>query len=108
MLIVTRPEDERPRLPVTHWAACAAASEQHWHPWDVKGVGEAVLGHMQPGIVGVYNLHAYDAERRRWLTALSDHLETLAKRPPAAASLTLVETHTTPSPRARASRRAGR
>jgi integrase len=106
----TRPDDERPRLTVTHWA-----------PHDLRrtvrtaltalgcrsDVAEAVIGHMQPGIEGVYNLHEYDVERRQWLTALSAHLEGLAKRP-AAASLTLVETHTTPSPRAPASRRAVR
>jgi integrase len=41
-------------------------------------VGEAVLGHAPAGIVGVYNRHAYDAERRHWLTRLAQHWETLA------------------------------
>lgn len=72
------------RLPVTHWA-----------PHDLRRssrtllasmgcpneIGEAILGHMQPGIVGIYNLHAYDAERREWLSRLSDRLESLASLP---------------------------
>lgn len=41
-------------------------------------VGEALLGHMPTGIVGVYNRHSYDEERRKWLAALSDHWEGLA------------------------------
>ncbi len=42
-------------------------------------VAEAVLGHMQPGIVGVYNRHSYDAERAEWLRRLSERLEELAR-----------------------------
>ncbi len=78
----TRPEMARPRLPVTVWA-----------PHDLRRtirtmlaamgcpdeVGEAVLGHMQEGIKGVYNRHAYDAERRIWLTRVSERLEQLAE-----------------------------
>lgn len=41
-------------------------------------VAEAVLGHMPAGIVGVYNRHSYDAERRHWLTLLSAHWDRLA------------------------------
>ncbi|VVD29214.1 tyrosine-type recombinase/integrase [Paraburkholderia dioscoreae] len=77
----TRPEMVRPRLPVTVWA-----------PHDLRRtirtmlasmgcpdeVGEAVIGHMQEGIKGVYNRHAYDAERRVWLTRVSERLEQLA------------------------------
>lgn len=77
----TRPEWDRPRLTVTHWA-----------PHDLRRtartllaslrcpdeVGEAILGHMKPGIVGVYNLHTYDAERVEWLKRLDAHLEALA------------------------------
>lgn len=40
-------------------------------------VSEAVLGHMPPGIVGVYQRHTYDKERRLWLTLLSEHWERL-------------------------------
>ena len=79
----TRPQEERPRLPVTHWA-----------PHDLRRTGrtllasmgcpdsvaEAVLGHLQPGIQGVYNLHKYDNERRVWLTKLSEKLEQLASQ----------------------------
>lgn len=43
-----------------------------------EGVSEAVLGHMPPGIVGVYNRHTYDKERRLWLGLLSEHWEKLA------------------------------
>ena len=80
----TRKEDLRPRLTVTHWA-----------PHDLRrtgrtmltalgcpdDIGEALLGHVQPGIKGVYNLHSYDAQRRQWLTTLDGHLEALAARP---------------------------
>lgn len=76
----TRSEWVRPRLPVVDWA-----------PHDLRRtgrtllaalgcpdeVGEAVLGHMQPGVRGVYNVHRYDSERRTWLTRLSAHLESL-------------------------------
>lgn len=76
-----RPELYPVRLPVTHWA-----------PHDLRrtsrtllasmgcadGVAEAILGHMPPGIVGVYNRHTYDNERREWLERLSDRLEKLA------------------------------
>lgn len=78
---LTYPDSERPRLPVTHWA-----------PHDLRRtvrtllasmgcpgeVGESVLGHMLPGVVGVYNRHRYDAERLEWLTRLAERLEQLA------------------------------
>jgi len=76
----TRPEYIRPRLPVTHWAphdlrrtvrTCLARLRC---PDDV---GEAIVGHMQEGSKGVYNLHAYDEERREWLTRLADHWEAI-------------------------------
>ena len=41
-------------------------------------VAEAVLGHIQPGVEGVYNRHHYDAERRHWLTRLADAWEAAA------------------------------
>lgn len=80
----TRPDIERPRLPVTYWA-----------PHDLRrsvrtllavmgcpdSVAEAVLGHLQPGIQGVYNRHGYDAERRDWLTRLDARLEQIAASP---------------------------
>lgn len=77
----TRKDQERPRLPVTHWA-----------PHDLRrtirtmlpslgcpeDVAEAILGHVQEGIKGVYNLYSYDAERRHWLTRVAERLEELA------------------------------
>ena len=44
-----------------------------------KEIGEAVLGHLPPTIEGIYNAHTYDAEKRRWLTRLSKHLEGLSR-----------------------------
>lgn len=75
-----RPEWVRPRLPVANWA-----------PHDLRRtartllgalgcpaeVAEAILGHALPGVVGTYNRHSYDAERREWLTRLADRLEQL-------------------------------
>ncbi|KVM05514.1 tyrosine-type recombinase/integrase [Burkholderia ubonensis] len=79
------PRHERPRLPVTHWSPhdlrrtartiLAALGCPH-------DVAEAVLGHIQPGVAGVYNRHHYDRERREWLTRLSLFLEELALRYP--------------------------
>lgn len=77
----TRPDEVRTRLPVTHWA-----------PHDLRRtvrtmlaamgcpgeVAEAILGHVPPGIVGVYNQHRYDAERVEWMRRLSERLEGLA------------------------------
>ena len=42
-------------------------------------VAEAVIGHMQPGVAGIYNLHSYDLERVEWLRRLSERLEELAR-----------------------------
>ncbi|HDR9237768.1 TPA: site-specific integrase [Burkholderia vietnamiensis] len=79
------PSHNRPRLPVTHWSPhdlrrtartmLAALGCPH-------DVAEAVLGHIQPGVAGVYNRHHYDRERREWLTRLSQFLEELALRYP--------------------------
>ena len=78
----SRPDHVRKRLTVTHWS-----------PHDLRRtgrtmlaamgcpneVGEAILGHVQPGVVGVYNLYGYDKERRHWLTRLDAHLESLVQ-----------------------------
>lgn len=75
---VTRPEQERPRLPVTHWAphdlrrTARTILAALGCPYEI---GEAILGHMLPGIGGIYNRHSYDAERRHWLTKLDEKLE---------------------------------
>jgi len=34
---------------------------------------------MPPGVKGTYNRHAYDNERRVWLTRLSEHIESLVE-----------------------------
>lgn len=48
-------------------------------------IGEALLGHVQPGVGGIYNLHQYDAERREWLQRWSDRLDGLLVSDQAAA-----------------------
>ena len=106
----TRPEHERPRLPVVYWAPHDLRRTTRTKLSALgcpKDVAEAVIGHVQPGIEGVYNLHAYDSERRVWLTTIAEYWEGLADSQ-AAASPKLAATRTTPQPRARASRPAGR
>lgn len=75
-----RPEWVRPRLPVPDWA-----------PHDLRrtgrtllsamgcpgDVGEAILGHMLPGVRGAYDRHQFDAERAEWLERLAARLESL-------------------------------
>lgn len=72
----SRPDHVRERLTITHWS-----------PHDLRRtgrtmlaalgcpneIGESILGHVQPGVIGVYNLFRYDKERRHWLTALDAH-----------------------------------
>lgn len=84
----SRPDVQRTRLTVTHWS-----------PHDLRRtartmiaglgcpheIGEALLGHVQPGVGGIYNLHQYDAERREWLQRWSDRLDGLLVSDQAAA-----------------------
>lgn len=69
-------------LPVTHWtphnlrrtgrtllAGLGCPNE----------IGEAIVGHVPPGIVGTYNAYSYDAERVAWLGKLSACLDRLLK-----------------------------
>lgn len=84
----SRPEVNRKRLVVTHWS-----------PHDLRRttrtrlagmgcpmeIGEAILGHVLPGVKGIYNLHAYDAERRLWLGKWADRLESIVAGHQAAA-----------------------
>lgn len=79
----TTPTHVRPRLPV-----------ERWSPHDLRrtsrtflaalgcpqDVGESILGHMLPGVEGVYNQYKFDAERKLWLKRLSDYLESLAQK----------------------------
>ncbi|WP_322041582.1 tyrosine-type recombinase/integrase [Burkholderia diffusa] len=80
------PKHDRPRLPVTHWSAhdlrrtIRTLLAMLGCPNDIA---EAVLGHVQPGIIGVYNRHTYDRERREWLAQLSHRLELIAATYPA-------------------------
>lgn len=72
-------------LPVTHWSPHdlrRTASTTLSGMGCVKEYREAILGHLQPGVEGVYNAYTYDAERVLWLRKLSDHLEVLAGLPP--------------------------
>lgn len=69
-----RPENDRPRLTVTHWSphdlrrTARTLLAQLGCPDEI---GEAIIGHMRPGIVGTYNLHRYDAERAEWLASVA-------------------------------------
>jgi len=40
-------------------------------------VAEAILGHTQLGVVGIYDLYSYDKESREWLQKWADHLDGL-------------------------------
>jgi integrase len=76
----TKPESVRPRLTVTRWSphdlrrSCRTLLAKMG---CLDEIAEAVLGHMQPGVKGIYNLHSYDKERQEWLTRLSARLEEL-------------------------------
>jgi integrase len=77
----TRPDWVRPRLAVTHWAphdlrrTSRTLLSKLGCPSDVA---EAILGHLPPGVQGVYNRHQYDAERKTWLERLATRLDALA------------------------------
>jgi integrase len=76
----SRPDVQRIRLTVTHWS-----------PHDLRRtartmiagmgcpneIGEALLGHVQPGVGGIYNKYQYDAERRDWLQRWDQRLNAL-------------------------------
>lgn len=73
----------RPVLPVNHWSPHDLRRTSRTMLAAIgcpREIAEAILGHIQPGIVGVYNRHDYDKEKRVWLTRLSAHLETLLAR----------------------------
>lgn len=78
------PNRVRERLPVTYWAPHDLRRSARTLLASIgcpKEVAESIIGHMQPGIEGVYNLYAYDKERLIWLTKLNDRLEHLAATP---------------------------
>jgi integrase len=79
----TRPEHARPRLQVTHWSPHDLRRTSRTFLTSLEcpdDVGEAMLGHMQEGVKGIYNLHTYDKQRRVWINRLSAHLEESAQR----------------------------
>lgn len=81
----SRPEWVRPRCPVDRWAPHDLRRTGRTMLTSLRcprDIGEAVLGHMQPGIEATYNLHTYDVERRQWLTALAAHYEACAAQAP--------------------------
>lgn len=77
---VGRREGDGLILPVTHWTphnlrrTARTLLAQLGCPNEI---GEAILGHMPPEILATYNAHTYDAERKQWLSKLSDYLEIL-------------------------------
>jgi len=78
----TAPQRVRARLKVTHWALHDLRRTSRTSlasPGCPREVGEVILGHMMPGVEGVYNRHSYDEERRNWLQRLSEHLEELVR-----------------------------
>lgn len=71
-------------LPVTNWSPHdlrRTASTMLSSMGCVKEYRESILGHIQPGVEGVYNAYTYDTERLLWLGKLSDHLEALVGLP---------------------------
>ncbi len=79
-----RPNSGRARLSITHWSPHdlrRTARTQLASLGCPSEVAEAILGHMQPGICGVYNQYGYDKERVEWLGKLSHKLEQLASNP---------------------------
>ncbi|WP_395069792.1 tyrosine-type recombinase/integrase [Paraburkholderia silvatlantica] len=79
------PTHDRPRLTVTHWSAHDLRRTTRTLLAMLgcpNEIAEAVLGHVQPGIIGIYNRHTYDSERRDWLTHLSRRLEEVASTYP--------------------------
>ena len=67
-------------LPVTHWTPHnlrRTASTMLSSLGCVKEYREAILGHVQPGVEGIYNAYSYDAERVEWLKKLSDRMQSL-------------------------------
>jgi integrase len=77
----TRPTLQRPRLTVTHWAPhdLRRTARTLLASLGVRSeVAEACLGHVQPGIVGVYQKYTFDKEKREALLLLDAELERLS------------------------------
>lgn len=74
------PNLHRIRLTVTKWAPHDLRRTARTMLSSIKcprDVAEAIVGHLQPGIEGVYNKYEYDTDKREWLEKLSRHLEGL-------------------------------
>lgn len=72
------PELDRPRWAIPDWTPHdlrRTVRTQLSRMGCPQEVAEAVLGHMPGGIVGVYDRHRYDAERREWLGRVSEAWE---------------------------------
>ncbi len=79
----SRPEEQRHRLTVTHWAPhdLRRTSRTFLASLGCPGdIGEVIIGHMLEGDKGTYDRHTYDKERQIWLKRLSTYLEKLAVR----------------------------
>lgn len=72
----------RTRLTVTHWGphdlrrSARTLLAQLGCPHEI---GEAIIGHMLPGVSGIYQLYKFDAERVEWLGKLDAELERLVE-----------------------------
>ncbi|MDT7836498.1 tyrosine-type recombinase/integrase [Aquabacterium sp. OR-4] len=78
-----RKQQVRARWPVVDWAPHDLRRTVRTHLAAMgcpDAVAEAVLGHIPPGVAGVYNRHSYDAERREWITRLAARWESAAAR----------------------------
>ncbi|MDO9277672.1 MAG: integrase arm-type DNA-binding domain-containing protein [Polaromonas sp.] len=83
-----RPDHIRTRLTVTHWSPHDLRRTGRTLLASIgcpKEIGELILGHVVPGVEGLYNLYAYDKERRSWLEQLDAKLEEIIKQAPAEA-----------------------
>jgi hypothetical protein len=75
------PDKVRLRVPVTHWAPHDLRRTARTRLSAIgcpSDVAETIIGHLLPGVEGVYNQYTFDAEKIVWLKRLSDHLEELA------------------------------
>lgn len=74
-----------PPIPVTHWGLHDLRRTARTMLSTLgcpREVAEAVIGHVPPSIVGIYDLYRYDRERREWLTKLDRNLELCASNKP--------------------------
>lgn len=80
----TRPEEYRPRLTVTNWSPHDLRRTARTFLSTLgcpRDVAESIIGHMLPGVEGVYNKNTFDKERVEWLGKLSRYLESLTTAP---------------------------